>query len=343
TPLSRVRRTLSSAVRRSPLPATGIPTAARTCVIAAQSANGSYRWARVRPCTARPWIPVASSRVAISRKFRVPASHPRRILAVTGTATAPTMASLTRQARSGSRSKDEPPEVLTTFGTGQPMLMSTMSAPAASAILAASAITPGSPPISCTETGRWSQPRSISRNDSRCRRTSASLLIISVQASPAPNSRAILRKGASVTPAIGATYTGELRVYEPSFTGLPAYQPPRRNRTSSRRAITPSIKITPTFCGLMKIANRVAAAMKIAAGSRMGGVRSGRRGGGWPGGGGARPVVHLIDEPQPLEHQALIDQLDHGCLGGDQPGKTAGGDHAGFVTELFATSADHAL
>jgi len=71
-----------------------------------------------------------------------------------------------------------------------------------------------------------------------------------------------LRKGASVTPAIGATYTGELRVYEPIFTGLPAYQPPRRNRTSSRRAITPSIKITPTFCGLMKIANRVAAAMK---------------------------------------------------------------------------------
>ena len=85
------------------------------------------------------------------------------------------------------------------------MLMSTMSAPAASAMRAASAITAGSPPISWTETGRWSQRRSIKRNDSRCWRTSASLLIISVQAMPAPNSRAILRKGASVTPAMGAT------------------------------------------------------------------------------------------------------------------------------------------
>src|SRR5438034_4452427 len=266
-----------------------------------------------------------------------------RILTVTGTATAPTTASLTRQARSGSRSKDEPPEVLTTFGTGQPMLMSTMSAPAASAILAASAITPGSPPISCTETGRWSQPRSISRNDSRCRRTSASLLIISVQASPAPNSRAILRKGASVTPAIGATYTGEVSADEPIFTGLSAYQSPRRNRTSSRRAITPSIKITPTFCGLMKIANKVAAAMKMAAGSRMGGVRSGRAGGRCPGGGGSWSDIHVVDEPQAFQHQALIHQLDHGRLGGDQPGKTAGADHAGFLTELFANSVDHAL
>jgi hypothetical protein len=89
------------------------------------------------------------------------------------------------------------------------MLISMMSAPARAAIRAAAAITCGSPPISWTETGRSSQRRSISRKDSGCRLTSASLLIISVQARPAPNSRASLRKGASVTPAMGATYTGE--------------------------------------------------------------------------------------------------------------------------------------
>src|SRR5207253_10454038 len=38
------------------------------------------------------------------------------------------LASATRQARTGSRNNDEPPEVLTTLGTGQPMLMSMMSA-----------------------------------------------------------------------------------------------------------------------------------------------------------------------------------------------------------------------
>ncbi len=85
------------------------------------------------------------------------------------------------------------------------MLISTMSAPCASAIRAASAITSGLPPISWTDTGRWSQRRSINRNDSGLRRTSASLLIISVQASPAPNSAASRRNGASVTPAMGAT------------------------------------------------------------------------------------------------------------------------------------------
>ena len=51
---------------------------------------------------------------------------------------------------------------------------------------------------------------------------------------------------------------------------------------------------------------------EIAAGSRMGGVRSGRRGGGCPGGGGSCSDIHVIDEPQTFEHQALIDQLDDG-------------------------------
>ena len=73
---------------------------------------------------------------------------------MTGTVTAATTAAATRLARSGSCKSDDPPEVLTTLGTGQPMLMSTMSAPAASAIRAAWAITAGSPPINWTETGR---------------------------------------------------------------------------------------------------------------------------------------------------------------------------------------------
>src|SRR5438094_7723559 len=116
-----------------------------------------------------------------------------------------------------------------------------------------------------------------------------------------------------------------MSVCEPIFTGLSAYQSPRPNRISSSRAITPSIKITPTFCGFMKIANRVAAAMKMAAGSRIGGVRPGRTGGRGPGGpGGSCSDIHVVDEPQTFQHQALVDQLDDGCLSGDQPGKTAG-------------------
>src|SRR5438128_7207232 len=133
-----------------------------------------------------------------------------------------------------------------------------------------------------------------------------------------------------------------MSVCEPIFTGLSAYQSPRRNRISSSRAITPSIRMTPTFCGLIRIAKRVNAAMKMAAGSRIGGVRSGRTGGrGLGGPGGSCSDIHVVDEPQTFEHQTLIDQLDNGSLSGDQPGKTTGRDHTRLLTQFLPDAVDH--
>ena len=52
-----------------------------------------------------------------------------------------------------SRSRPEPPLHLTTFFTGHPKLMSTMSKPRSWQWLAASAITSGSDPNNCAEIG----------------------------------------------------------------------------------------------------------------------------------------------------------------------------------------------
>jgi hypothetical protein len=67
-------------------------------------------------------------------------------LTVTGTDTEHATASTILEARSGSSSSVAPAPVFVTLRTGQPKLMSTMSAPAASTIRAASAITGGSDP-----------------------------------------------------------------------------------------------------------------------------------------------------------------------------------------------------
>ena len=90
-------------------------------------------------------------------------------------------------ARSGSRSRAAPAPVLTTFGTGQPMLRSSMSGPASAAIAAAVRITSASQPKSCTETtpsSGWM--RSISSSVRRLRCASAKLETISETAIPAP-------------------------------------------------------------------------------------------------------------------------------------------------------------
>src|SRR5467141_1331310 len=95
------------------------------------------------------------------------------------------------------------------------------------------------------------------------------------------------------------------------FTGLPAYQSFGRNRSSRRRAITPSIRIGPTFWELMKMANSVAAAMKMAAGSLIAGARLGRGGGAGGGGGvGVSSGIEVVNQPEPLQHEPLVDQLD---------------------------------
>src|SRR4029077_18633956 len=102
----------------------------------------------------------------------------------------------------------------------------------------------------------------------------------------------------------------------------------------------PSIRIGPTFCELMKMAKSVAAAMKTAAGSVSGallfgggeggggGVSSGTPGRDEAAGGGMWSGIQVVEEAEPLQHQPLIDQLDDGGLGRDQPGQPAGSDHS---------------
>src|SRR6202795_407032 len=116
------------------------------------------------------------------------------------------------------------------------------------------------------------------------------------------------------------------------FTGLPAYQSFGRSRISSSSAITPNIRIGPTFCELMKMANRVAAAMKTAAGSLRGEAPLGRGG---PGVGVISSGIEVVDQPEPLQHEPLIDQLDHRRLRRDQPGESPGRDHPGIFTKLL--------
>lgn len=87
------------------------------------------------------------------------------------------------------------------------------------------------------------------------------------------------------------------------FTGLPAYQSFGRNRISRSSAITPNIRIGPTFCELMKMANNVAAAIKTAAGSLSGELFLGLGG---PGVGAVSSGIEVVDEPEPLQHQPLV-------------------------------------
>ena len=72
--------------------------------------------------------------------------------------TAPATAATIRVARSGSSRSVAPAPVFVTFLTGQPKLMSTMSAPAAATMRAASAITGGSEPKIWIASGCSSAP-----------------------------------------------------------------------------------------------------------------------------------------------------------------------------------------
>ena len=81
-------------------------------------------------------------------------SQPIRIFTVTGTSTASTAASATRAARSGFFISAEPSPEVTTFFTGQPMFISTISAPASATTLAPKAIASGLEPKICMDTGR---------------------------------------------------------------------------------------------------------------------------------------------------------------------------------------------
>src|SRR6202165_6387821 len=108
--------------------------------------------------------------------------------------------------------------------------------------------------------------------------------------------------------------------------------------------MTPSIRIGPTFCELRKIAKSVAAAMKMAAGSLIGELGSGFSGGvGSCFASGASSGIELVNHPESLQHQPLIDQLDHGCLGRDPSRHAAGGNHPRVLAEFLLDTSHHSL
>ena len=147
-----------------------------------------------------------------------PSSHPLRIFTVTGICTAFAIAAMIAAACSGSRIKLQPALCFAIFGTGQPMLTSTMLAPICSTTRAASAIFAGSPPKIWIETGRSSSVYSAYSSVRSMPRIKPSLLTISETTSPHPPWRfTSRRKAVSVIPAIGETTNGESSSMGPIF------------------------------------------------------------------------------------------------------------------------------
>ena len=141
--------------------------------------------------------------------FRLAWSHPMRIFSVTGTLTARTVASRIAAAAASSRINADPacwPSA--TFFTGQPKLMSIMSAPRSTASRAASAMAVGSQPASCRALIPPQPSTSAIAMVLRFSRIIAQEAIISDTTMPPPSCLASRRNGRSVTPDIGARITG---------------------------------------------------------------------------------------------------------------------------------------
>ena len=133
---------------------TGTETARFTSLMTSQSAFPAYICTRVLPWTAMAAAPASSQRRAKAGALTLPPSQPLRIFTVTGTGTARATADTISAASSGVRMRAEPSPDLTTLPTGQPMLMSIISAPEmSSARLAPSAMASGSWPKIWAETG----------------------------------------------------------------------------------------------------------------------------------------------------------------------------------------------
>ena len=155
-PVAAIMAAASAWLSTSPLPVTGTRTAATTSAITSHGARPVYCWLRVRGCTVMPSTPSLSASRAISGAFTLRSSQPPRILIVSGPATALRSVRKMTPARSGSRISAAPWPLATIFATGQPMLRSMPSAPAASSRRAASARRSGSSPSSCMASGRSS-------------------------------------------------------------------------------------------------------------------------------------------------------------------------------------------
>src|SRR5687768_4816858 len=162
------------------------------------------------------WAPASSTRLASSGALISSSSQPLRIFTVTGIFTAFAIAAMIDAACSGSRIRLQPALCLAIFGTGQPMLTSTMLAPICSTTRAASAIFAGSPPKIWIETGRSSSVYSAYSSVRSMPRTRPSLLTISDTTRPQPPCRFTRRRNeVSVMPAIGETTNGDSRVTGP--------------------------------------------------------------------------------------------------------------------------------
>src|SRR4051812_46675236 len=151
--------------------------------------------------------------------------------------TAFAIAPMTLAACAGSRIRLQPALCFAIFGTGHPMLTSTMSAPIPSTTCAAAAIFSGSPPNICTDTGRSSSVYSAYSSVRSMPRIKPSALTISVTTRPQPPRRLTSRrKAVSVMPAIGAMANGETRSTDPIFISEPCYRsamPPRFSRRAA--------------------------------------------------------------------------------------------------------------
>ena len=147
---------------------------------------------------------------ASSGAFTCRSFQPARIFTVTGIFTAFTIAATMAAACSGSRIRLHPALCFAIFGTGHPMLTSTMSAPRDSTACAAAAMRDGSPPKIWIETGRSSSVNSRYSSERPMPRTSASDDTISETTRPqAPCRFTRRRKAESVMPAMGATPIGD--------------------------------------------------------------------------------------------------------------------------------------
>ena len=145
-PVCRRIATTSSGVWMSPLPITGISSAATTAAISSQLALPANICVRVRACRVSACAPASWQRRAMLTGSRVVSSQPLRILTVTGRCVAPRTARRMPATSPRSFRHPEPPLLRTTFLTGQPKftsrksgLQTVVTISAACAMMAASA------------------------------------------------------------------------------------------------------------------------------------------------------------------------------------------------------------
>ena len=142
-----------SAVNTPPLPITGILTVAHASATAPIFGSPLCTSTAARACNVTAAQPQRSASLARRAPNNFRCVNAMRVLSVTGILTLLTAASNNRPNFASSFIKTQPAPALLIFLTGHPAFKSTISAPQASAFLAASAIVVSSDPKICIETG----------------------------------------------------------------------------------------------------------------------------------------------------------------------------------------------